>query len=274
MVVRFLGRCVRTVHLERCRKIYDLLDCSRERAKTRTWNLGTEVPERMGELGANVWNPEGLKVLGTPVGTPRFHQAASEERLQKEEEFWRTIPWVRDLGPRCHHVLRTAQPSFSAAFAAGNDRGMQQVMIGLLERLPGDQRQQEVARTIESLPMRMGFGHPVGDTCGVSGLLGVMGQRIAHAGNKIAQVVQIVTKQRDSVQAPGCWGEVQRDCRSRHRWFRDQNNVVRVACGNQRNISSSLNYTFGGALYLPSLLPLPRLICDRTQAEERARFCA
>ena len=90
---------------ERCRKIYDLLaDGLSSRAwirlhtgKTRCWNRAGEVPERMAELFPEVWNKEGLKVLGTPVGTPEFHQVASEERLQKEEEFWRTIPWLRDL---------------------------------------------------------------------------------------------------------------------------------------------------------------------------------
>ena len=138
----------------------------------------TEVAQRMEELGANVWNPEDLKVLGTAVGTPRFHQAASEERLQKEEEFWRTIPWVRDLqcawqlmlqcaGPRCHASPRHAH-------AAGHDRSLQQVMNGLLEGLVS---RHEVARTIASLPMRMG-GLGI-RSCSAS-LLGVMGRRITH----------------------------------------------------------------------------------------------
>ena len=76
---------------ERCRKMYDLYRLFHRAGirlhtcKTRTWNRATQDPERMEELGANVWNPEGLKVLATPVGTPRFHQAASEERLHKEE---------------------------------------------------------------------------------------------------------------------------------------------------------------------------------------------
>ena len=215
---------------ERCRKIYDLLaDRLLHRAgirlhtgKTRTWNRAAEVPERMEELGANVWNPEGLKVLGTPVGTPRFHQAASEERLQKEEEFWRTIPWVCDLqcawqlmlqcaGPRCHHFLRTVPPSLSAAYAAGHDRGMQQVMNRLLEGLPGDQRQQEVARTIASLPIRMGgLGIRSATRMAPAAYWASWADALPMLETRLPQVAQIVTRQLDSVQAPGCLGELQR----------------------------------------------------------------
>ena len=44
--------------------------------------------------------------------------------------------------------------------------------------------------------------------------------------------------------------------------------------GWQYYASSSLEFHFREPWYLPSLLPLTRLICDRTQAEERARSCA
>ena len=50
---------------------------------------------------------------------------------------------------------------------------MQQVMSTLLEGLPGYARQQEVARRLASLPMRMGgFGLR---SEGASGVLGFMG---------------------------------------------------------------------------------------------------
>ena len=176
--------------------------------KTRIWDRATEVPERMEELGANVWNPEGLKVLGTAVGTPRFHQAASEERLQKEEEFWRTIPWVRDLqcawqlmlqcaGPRCHHFLRTVPPSLSAACAAGHDRGLQQVMNGLLEGLVS---RHEVARTIASLPTRMGG-------LGIRSAKRVAPAYWASWADASPMVETRLPDQLDSAQAPGCLGQ-------------------------------------------------------------------
>ena len=58
---------------ERTRNIYDMLaDKLFRRAgirlhngKTRTWNKEGEVPERMPEMGPEVWSPAGLKILGT-----------------------------------------------------------------------------------------------------------------------------------------------------------------------------------------------------------------
>ena len=40
--------------------------------KTRTWNRGGLCPEEMQELGPEVWSPCGVKILGTPVGSPEF----------------------------------------------------------------------------------------------------------------------------------------------------------------------------------------------------------
>ena len=65
--------------------------------KTRTWNQVGERPPDMEDMGPEVWNPEGLKVLGTPLGTWQFHVEAAQERLAEEEEFWRCIPCVPDL---------------------------------------------------------------------------------------------------------------------------------------------------------------------------------
>ena len=67
-------------HPERTRVIYDLLATTlRERAgiqlhtgKTRTWNFAGECPVDMEELGPDVWNPIGTKILGTPVGHDEF----------------------------------------------------------------------------------------------------------------------------------------------------------------------------------------------------------
>ena len=135
--------------------------------------LSWRKPPDMEDMGPEVWNPQGVKVLGTPVGTWHFHEAAAQERLAEEEEFLRCIPWVPALqcawqllvqcaGPRCYHFLRTVPPSHSAAYAEGYDLGMQEVTSTLnfswnLEGLPGDARQQEVARRVASLPMRLGM---------------------------------------------------------------------------------------------------------------------
>ena len=91
--------------------------------KTRTWNRAAEIPEGLAELGPEVWSSEGLKVLGSPVGTPEYIQEAAQERLAVEADFWRKIPWVPDLqcawqllvqcaGPRCQHFLRDSASQF------------------------------------------------------------------------------------------------------------------------------------------------------------------
>ena len=80
------------------------------------------MPERMEDLGPSVWSPEGLKILGTPVGTPEFHSEETRERLEVETQLWRAIPWVPDLQfswqllvqcsePRCHHFSAMFHPS-------------------------------------------------------------------------------------------------------------------------------------------------------------------
>ena len=135
--------------------------------KTRVWNRVGGCPLGMEELGPEVWNAAGFKILGTPVGTAEFEHAVCAARSAEEDKLWKAIKWIPDLqcawqvlvqcaGPRCHHFLRTMPPSSSAQYAEGHDVGMQQAMELLMEGMPGDARQQEVATQIASLPMRMG----------------------------------------------------------------------------------------------------------------------
>ena len=118
----------------------------------------------MAELGPDVWNPEGVKVLGTPVGSRAFVDEVINKRLREEHKLWDAIPWVPDVqaawqiliqcaGPRCH--LGTLPPSQSAEYAQRHDDGMKQTMENLL-RLPGEDHEKDMARNIASLPMRMG----------------------------------------------------------------------------------------------------------------------
>ena len=91
--------------------------------KTRVWNRAGVCPEEMTELGPDVWNPEGVKVLGTTLGSRKFVEHIVQERLEEENKLWEAIPSVPDLqaawqnflhcaGPRCHHMLRTLPPFF------------------------------------------------------------------------------------------------------------------------------------------------------------------
>ena len=59
-------------------------------------------------------------------------------------------------GPRCHHQFRTMPQPRSATSTHAHDLGMQRAMQSLLGELPGSAPQQQVARQLASLPMRMG----------------------------------------------------------------------------------------------------------------------
>ena len=107
--------------------------------KTRVWNRACDCPPDMEELGPEVWNAAGIKILVTLVGTAEFEHAVCAARLAEEDKLWKAIKWIPDLqcawqvlvqcaGPRCHHFSRTMPPSRSAEYAEGHDVGMQQAM--------------------------------------------------------------------------------------------------------------------------------------------------
>ena len=144
------------------------------------------------QSGPDVWNPKGVKILGTPVGHPEFLSIFVEQRLVEERKLWDAIPSVADLqcawqflfqcaGPRCHHLLRTVPPRQSFRHAQGHDEGMQRAMEVLLGSFLGDDAQVEMARHITILPLRMGgLGLRSALRMGVS-FLGFVGGCIAHA---------------------------------------------------------------------------------------------
>ena len=43
------------------------------------------------------WSPEGVKVLGTPVGTREFVEKLSNERIAEEQELLEALAYVPDL---------------------------------------------------------------------------------------------------------------------------------------------------------------------------------
>ena len=135
--------------------------------KTRAWNRGGTQPADLEELGEEVWSPSGIKILGTPLGSPEFVRSVVERRLEDEGKLWQAVTWVPDLqcgwqillqcaGPRCHHILRTLPPSESAEYAQRHDDGMWQAMQALMGGLTGTEEQKLTARQLTTLPMRMG----------------------------------------------------------------------------------------------------------------------
>ena len=56
--------------------------------KMRCWNRSGVPPPNMADLGPDVWSPQGVKILGTPVGSEQF----IEEAVQREERIlWDVI---------------------------------------------------------------------------------------------------------------------------------------------------------------------------------------
>ena len=121
---------------ERVRPLYNILGAALHREEgislhtgiTRVWNRGGIVPAHVEEMGLDVWNCDGIKVLGTPLGTAHFVASLVEERIAEECRLWEAIPSVPDLqcawqilvqsaNPRSNHTIRTLPPLQSAEYA-------------------------------------------------------------------------------------------------------------------------------------------------------------
>ena len=113
------------------------------------------------------WSPEGVKVLGTPVGTREFVEKLSNERIAEEQELLEALAYVPDLqcawqillqcaGPRCHYFVRTLPPSLSEAYAKAHDTAMWAAVERLLGALPGSASEIDMAKQLSTLPLRLG----------------------------------------------------------------------------------------------------------------------
>ena len=79
---------------DRVRRVYDLLEEALGRiagiqlhsGKTRIWNRNNVLPPDIEGLGGEegAWSPNGVVLLGAPVGTPEFVRHHVEERLAEE----------------------------------------------------------------------------------------------------------------------------------------------------------------------------------------------
>ena len=49
--------------------------------KIRSWNYNNTCPVDMPELRPEVWSPQGVEVLGTPIGTPMFVEEVTQKRF-------------------------------------------------------------------------------------------------------------------------------------------------------------------------------------------------
>ena len=65
--------------------------------KTRAWNRGGIPPDNIADLGPEVWQSEGITVLGTPIGSEPYVSQKMDQRIAKERALWEAIPTVPDL---------------------------------------------------------------------------------------------------------------------------------------------------------------------------------
>ena len=114
---------------------------------TRVWNNAGVCPEGTQEFGLevwkhegnqdSVWNDEGVKILGTPVGSSEYVSRLVSQRLEEEKKLRETIRWVPDLqcawqsllpcaGPRCDHLLRTLHSLPSLQLAGVREKGLRE----------------------------------------------------------------------------------------------------------------------------------------------------
>ena len=160
---------------ERTREIFDMLrHALRNTAgidfhlgKTRVWNRAGEVPSGIADLGPDVWAPDGLVILGSPVGKEDFIAAEAAKRLANECELWDALKVVPNLQcawqilarcavPRMSHTLRTLPPNLSVTYAALRDTGLWDTGLDLLSAAKLTPQERAEAWRIASLPARLG----------------------------------------------------------------------------------------------------------------------
>ena len=131
--------------------------------------------ERVGTFDDPVWvgNPslpaerQGLSILGTPLGHAAFVEARLREISDEHRQLLDRLQSVPDLqsawlilsqcaSTRANFHLRSLQPSLTEEFAAEHDRSIWQSLKALLDREDSCGSDDERAKRIAQLPMRLG----------------------------------------------------------------------------------------------------------------------
>ena len=110
---------------------------------------------------------QGLKVLGTPLGTAAFVHKLGDKRLQDERSFWEQLKKLPDLqsawlllaycaSPRYNYNTRTLPPTLAKRYARGHDKGMWKTLVALLGREDLKDQTNSLQATLASLSLRLG----------------------------------------------------------------------------------------------------------------------
>ena len=169
---------------ERVRPIYNLLaEAFRRHAgielhagKTKVWNKAGIEPPNIADLGRQpgprgaeqkAWSPEGIVILGAPIGSRAFIQTAAANRLQDETYLLERVAQLPDpqsawqlltkcAVPRGNYWLRTLPPSLSGEYAQARDEALWKTAIEITGGAALPQRSVMKARRIAELPSRLG----------------------------------------------------------------------------------------------------------------------
>ena len=73
-----------TIYALLARDFHEKAGIRLHQGKARVWNAAGMIPDGIQDLGPEVWSPEGLMVLGTPMGSDAFASAKISERIAEE----------------------------------------------------------------------------------------------------------------------------------------------------------------------------------------------
>ena len=132
-------RCYEIVHAvlrDRCHIDVNL-------GKLKAWSPGLgNCPPNLHHLGEEVWrgakpaHEQGLKVVGTPFGSPEYVAECGREVLVEESKLLKQLPKLASLQvawlllyfcavPRINHLLRTVAPTLVRGIAENHDNAIQ-----------------------------------------------------------------------------------------------------------------------------------------------------
>jgi hypothetical protein len=171
---------------QRARPIFDALGEALQRhcgiginhGKTQVWNRGGVEPFGFRDMGTPerpVWtgaaelvvDRRGLKVLGTPLGTPEYVARHMHGLRQDHDDLLRTLRTLPELqsawlllsmcaGARSNYYLRALPPSLSRLFAEEHDAAMLRALDTLLDTPGGTPEDRAWAAEVPRLPLRAG----------------------------------------------------------------------------------------------------------------------
>ena len=210
--MRIFGRCVRALLATPCRPVFKLLRESLSRVagirlhegKTKVWS-GT-APEDTEELGEEAWQPEGLKVLGSHRVSAVHHREVARTSgrrttllgrhpHRKESSVRMAIVVAKRQHPGQKHTLRTLPPSLSGRHAQDHDDGTWATVKALLQQVPGEVEEQNFAREIATLPLRMGgLGLRSGTRCAAAAYWASWADALAMISQRNPGVANLVVR--------------------------------------------------------------------------------